>query len=407
MRITILNTVALNGGDEALLEATVLGLKDKLGENIEFNYLSNNPVLSNEIFDKFYFNWDWEHAANIGVNKNSYVYRGKRKVIRLLKKYLKIKNYYIFPFLFLSKEEKKTYKILKKTNFFVLAPGGYIHDFYGYEARANTCNFIKNILSKDYFIFSQSIGPFFKDQDRSKLIDFLQDAKAIVLREKYSKNHVEGVIKNLKNSIVSTDVAFYLRKKYEYKPKKEASNEIVMCFRKWDNEKVNQSNLIKAIELSKRLITQNYKLTFISTCQGIKGYVDDSEFAREIVEGLSVIEQNKCTIITHKLMLDNLVEFLSKFDCYIGMRLHGAILSMLAGLPALNIAYEDKTLGIYDDMELTDYRFKYEESIDVWFNKVDFFIKRKDQLKFKLPAILDIMYIKSERNFEVFNEYLP
>jgi colanic acid/amylovoran biosynthesis protein len=121
------------------------------------------------------------------------------------------------------------------------------------------------------------------------------------------------------------------------------------------------------------ILKLNYNLTFISTCQGVRGYVDDSLFANEIVNKLSVNCQEKCKIINQKFSLENLVKELSNYDAYIGMRLHGAILSMIGGLPALNIAYEDKTIGIYESMELEEHCFRYSEDVDLWLSKTIFF----------------------------------
>jgi polysaccharide pyruvyl transferase WcaK-like protein len=38
-------------------------------------------------------------------------------------------------------------------------------------------------------------------------------------------------------------------------------------------------------------------------------------------------------------------------DAEIGMRLHGALLSMLGGTPAMAIAYEEKTPGIFASLD--------------------------------------------------------
>lgn len=57
------------------------------------------------------------------------------------------------------------------------------------------------------------------------------------------------------------------------------------------------------------------------------------------------------------------------FDMYIGMRLHGAILSMIGGTVAVNIGYEDKTPGIYQSMDNHAY-IDFEAPITMWINKV-------------------------------------
>ena len=81
------------------------------------------------------------------------------------------------------------------------------------------------------------------------------------------------------------------------------------------------------------------------------------------------------------------IELISKyheFDAYIGMRLHGAILSMLGGTPAFNIGYEDKTKGIYEFLELSDYNIDYTAPIDNWIEKISDFLKNLKDIELSL-----------------------
>ena len=102
--------------------------------------------------------------------------------------------------------------------------------------------------------------------------------------------------------------------------------------------------------------------------------MDDSLFAASIIRLLTFEQQAKCTLLNKKYTLEQFLIILSKQDAYIGMRLHGAILSLLAGIPALNIAYEDKTLGIFKSLGLTEYCFSYKEEVIIWINKVESFV---------------------------------
>ena len=49
---------------------------------------------------------------------------------------------------------------------------------------------------------------------------------------------------------------------------------------------------------------------------------------------------------------ERLIQLYGQMDAYIGMRLHGAILAMLGGTPAMAIAYEEKTPGIFASLGL-------------------------------------------------------
>ena len=99
------------------------------------------------------------------------------------------------------------------------------------------------------------------------------------------------------NYTITTDLAFYLNKKYGhlFKPRYSSSiSSIAMNFRNWRNKKTSKEIIEKAIIIVKYLIN-NYdvSISFISTCQGIKDYKDDSIVSYSIYESLSNDEKEK------------------------------------------------------------------------------------------------------------------
>ena len=83
-------------------------------------------------------------------------------------------------------------------------------------------------------------------------------------------------------------------------------------------------------------------------------------------------------------------------DAYIGMRLHGAILAMLGGTPAMAIAYEEKTPGIYASLGLEAFQVDHRHSERHWVACAENFIRRIDEIHLKLPAVLDAAAEKLE-----------
>ncbi|WP_282121832.1 polysaccharide pyruvyl transferase family protein [Algibacter mikhailovii] len=404
--ITIINSVAVNGGDEALLKATILGLHDKF-EYPHINVLSSLPAQCKELFPEINFDWDWEYAfRNKDENENTFLYKIKKKTRSVLRNKLGIDYDNKLSLLLGSSREKRVYKKLKNSDFILCSPGGYLHDFYGYANRVSSYNFFIEKLSKDVHVFGQSVGPFFLNIDRKELLKFLRRAKSISLRESYSKKYINELASDIEVR-TSVDIAFYLRKKFYYNVKFGKTKNIVLCFRKWLNDDFDSRNKEKAIVLIEKLVDDyGCNLTFISTCQGIDNYKDDSEFAYEIIDGLSEAYKPYCSVVSKKMKLEELVKKLNEFDAYIGMRLHGAILSMIAGIPALNIGYEDKTRGIYEEMKFNDYCLRFEEPIEIWLKTVEVFFRDQDKIKQTMPSALDDLCDKAEESFNVFNPYL-
>ncbi|MFT4643962.1 polysaccharide pyruvyl transferase family protein [Candidatus Marifrigoribacter sp. Uisw_064] len=401
-RIVIINAVPINGGDEALLEATLLGLKKQFN-NPSILVLCNNPKLYKEFFPDLELDWDWEYTFLKNPNsENTFLFKTKRFIRKILNKVLSISYYSTLSRMFASKREKRVYKKLLNSDKVIVSAGGYIHDFYGYKKRVDTLDFIHSQLKKPYYIFSQSVGPFWEKDNFPMLNRIFNNASQVILRETYSLDHLKSVGYHNDNVTVTNDIAFYLHKDYALKvdDNKKLKN-IAINFRIWKYENKSSDNLEKATLLCKKLINEGYELNFISTCQGVKGYVDDSDFAEKIVNQLSDNMQSHCVILKEKFSLNELIVTLSKQDAYIGMRLHGAILSLLAGIPALNIAYEDKTLGIFKSLGIEDYCFSYKEEFDVWNTKTDYFIENYHNYLNNVERITLEVSQEVEQNFKL------
>lgn len=373
--IVIINSVPINGGDEALLKASMLILEDNLAAANIF-VLCNNPVLYKKYLPSVKLDWDWEYAFLKSDSKApSLVFKIKRKLRYFLNKFFKLAFDSKVSQLLGSKRERRVFKILKESDIIISAAGGYFHDFYGYEKRLSTLEFIHHTLNKPYFIFYQSIGPFWEKQHFDRLNRMFANAQKVILREAYSLSHLKAIGYEGSNVVVSNDIAFYLNRAYGASVNLDRSlKKIAINFREWRYEKESDFTLEKAVALCRKLLGEGYELTFISTCQGVKGYTDDSEYAIQIINRLDVNLRNHVTLNNDKMSLDALLVFLQGCDAYIGMRLHCAILSLIAGIPVLNIAYEDKSLGIFQSLKLAECSFSYKENLSTWFTKVDNFI---------------------------------
>ena len=401
-RIVIINAVPINGGDEALLEATLLGLKKQFN-NPSILVLCNNPKLYKKYFPNLELDWDWEYTYLKNPKaKNNLFFKSKRIIRKVLKKAFNISYYSSFSRFFASKSERRVYEKLTKVDKVVVSAGGYIHDFYGYKKRVETLNFIHNQLKKPYYIFAQSVGPFWEKRNFPMLQRAFNNADQVILRESYSLDHLKSIGYHCKNVTVTNDIAFYLREDYAKKVDViKKLKKIAVNFRVWKYEDNSKNNLKKASQLCKKLINEGYQLTFISTCQGVEGYVDDSEFAKKVVDLLPSEMQGNCVILKEKFSLKDLILTLSQQDAYIGMRLHGAILSLLAGIPALNIAYEDKTLGVFKSLGIEDYCFSYKEEFIIWNTKVDYFIKNYNSYLNEVEQITLEVSQEVEQNFKL------
>ena len=92
------------------------------------------------------------------------------------------------------------------------------------------------------------------------------------------------------------------------------------------------------------------EVTFLSTCQGIPEYEDDSEIARRVVERLAKSTAARVRVVREFVRFDSLLKRLSEFDLVLATRMHMAILSLMAGTPAIPFVLEFKTKELFANL---------------------------------------------------------
>lgn len=393
MNFLITNSVALNGGDEALLLATYLGIKKKYPKS-KISVLGKDSKLSSSIIDFVKIYPDWEYSIKTG----NFLYRR-----RLSLQSRNIPLYSFFSRIIASKKERKIISLYRNADYILSSAGGYINDFYGYEKRLKSFE-MGFYFGKKIILFGQSVGPFFdtKKNNHPLLINTLKRFHKIILRDKFSAEHIKKLDSTINNYSLTTDIAFTLKKHIpSYKKKKSKTNKkIAVAVRYWENDDVSSKLIQKSTTLVKHLIGSGYSITFLSTCQGIENYIDDSKMAIQIKSRLDNKYHEKIIIETKRYKPFDLIKKYNEFDAYIGMRLHGAILSMLGGTPAFNIGYEDKTKGIYEFLKLSEYNIDYDCPIEDWITKTSNFLTNLNKIEDSLEEKIEIACKAAEKNFE-------
>jgi colanic acid/amylovoran biosynthesis protein len=217
---------------------------------------------------------------------------------------------------------------------------------------------------------------------------------AILLRERISVGHLRECDADLSRVHLCSDMAFYWRRMAPqlFVAKRGPARRIALSFRQWSHHNVATGTLTaRAAALCAHLLRGDpfRELLFLSTCQGIPEYLDDSNMARAIVGSLPADLQARCRIDAQRHGPEALIDRYAGVDAYVGMRLHGAILSMLGGTPAMAIAYEDKTPGVYSTLGLDDFQIDHRASQDEWIRRADAFFGRIDVVRAALPGALE------------------
>jgi len=353
LKALIVNAKPVNNGDAAL----IYGLYSKLSKDYDVQIATSDYKLVKKIYPDL--PWVEDVCDYSSVKKANAL-----KQFLLL--YHLIKN--------------KTYR---NADLIVGAPGGYINSYYGFSTKLLVYVFMK-FMRKKTAIYAQSIGPLNSKYQRI-LKHYSRSIDIIMARDQFSYEHASPFISKRCQLQLSNDAAFLLPPIAAAPVGKKAA----VSVRDWTHDKRSQDiyyDLIVAF--TKKLIQQGYQVHFISTCQGIDGYTDDSQTAKAIVQRLPEECQKDIVVKEEFFDLHQLRKELSTYQVVIGTRLHMCILSMLSGVPALNISYEIKGKECYSYLKLDDFSIDYNHELNDALQKLDTFIEQTEQIESKLNSII-------------------
>lgn len=348
--ILIANAVPTNNGDAAL----VIGLYNKLkdsGYNVTISTVNYNTV-RNLYPDIEWIKADYEFPK---------IVRGFFKIFPKLQKIT-------------LKYKIKKNKRYKNFDAIIGAPGGYINSYYGFDSKLYCMSLMKKYYNSKLVMYSQSVGPL-SDEGEKSLDTFIKDFDLFMVRDKFSYE----LVKHYPNVIQTNDAAFLLS------PLENSVNDskiVAISVREWKHDGRNKQNYIDLIKaMTYKCIDNGYKVEFVSTCQGISNYVDDSKIAKEILMSCGEKYRTSITVNDQYMSLFELREYIQKFDFVIGTRLHMCILSCLSAVPAFNISYEVKGRECYKILRLEDFSIDYNDNKDNSLEKLQMFINQNKSLK--------------------------
>jgi polysaccharide pyruvyl transferase WcaK-like protein/SAM-dependent methyltransferase len=371
MKILITNAVPLNGGDEALLRGLIESLQTRWPQST-ITTLCNHLELTRQHLPDLPVAADLEFASNGSLRETSALYR--------------------------------------QADIVLSAPGGFLHDFYPLEERLRGFE-VALALRKPLILLGQSLGPFWKPSSLRRLPDVLNRVSRICVRDHASKEHLLQAGVNPAKISETADAAFLWRRLAPelFKPKDGPVRIVGLCFRAWplDDTVAVRDTLAKADQLARFLLQDPAReLRFISTCQGIPGYVDDSQLALQLVQRLPPELARRCQLNRARLAPRALIRALGDCDAFIGMRLHGCILSMLGGTPAMGLGYEQKTREIFHQLGLESSQVSFERNAPAWLQCAENFLADAARIRALLPVALDRACAQAQLNLDAIAQCL-
>ena len=160
--------------------------------------------------------------------------------------------------------------------------------------------------------------------------------------------------------------------------------------------------------ISEKVLEKGFDVEFISTCQGVENYVDDSKTALIIQESLikkNQSFQNRVHVDSKFYTFFELMDLLnSRYTFVVGTRLHMCILSLINGTPAFNISYEIKGKYCYEYLGYQDYSVDFNETTQEVSTKFDSFLNNISNIKDSLYETILPVYEESVESLNIFLE---
>lgn len=367
--ILVTNAMALNGGDAAILQATLSMLRAAFGAATSvtvydmrasaaaryYPELSFRPQLFSEI-ERLSKRRIVQIVASLGILTLAHLRHTSlgQKLSRRLPHNL-----------------QQSLADYAEADLIVSSGGTYLVPHY--EVYSKIFDFLVALaLRRPLVLFTQSLGPFQSGKRRLLLRYVFRRAHLILARDEKSLRQLQDLGIPGDRVRLCADAAFALApagREGRSLPASRNRWRVAISVRDWPHFRNQPSGpgmekyLTSVASLTEYLVERyQAEITFISTCQGTPEYwTDDGQTAERVVRRLPehIADHVKCDRAFHTP--ERLIDRLAQHDFVVTTRLHAGILSLCAGTPVLPIAYEFKTRELFERLGLGEATLDIEE----------------------------------------------
>jgi colanic acid/amylovoran biosynthesis protein len=350
VKILITNIVTLNAGDAAILYAMIDLLRGVFGENIRIIVYDKHG----ETPRRYYPELEFRKLIYLNGNTNSLRFRLGRWALK--------KNIPVIP-LVLNSAARRDLLEYKTADLIVSSGGTYLVENYSMDARIFDYE-LSLQLGKPLVFFTQSLGPFVKEENRRALLPIFNNALAILVRDQRSMNNLVDLGVRNANVHLAADAAFALSDPAALGSAKFKTQtpgqplRVAVSVREWKHfDSIDAAEGMKRYRDALAALTEHLvekyiaQVTFISTCQGMEVYwTNDARVAHTVVDVLPSKIRDSVSVNSEFHQPAVLANMLRDYDLVIATRMHMAILALGVGTPVLPIAYEFKMHELFEKL---------------------------------------------------------
>jgi colanic acid/amylovoran biosynthesis protein len=215
------------------------------------------------------------------------------------------------------------------------------------------------LLRRPLVFFTQSFEPVHGSLARAGFGAVLRRARLVLVRGEQSVRRVRSLGVAAERVLAAPDAAFLFAGAAPSRDTEPSGRlRVAISVRSWpylSEGLAGQLRYERAIgDLCGRLVQQHgADVVFVSTCQGAPEYwTDDSEVAARIAASLPAEIGRHVTVDRAFHRPDELLALLATFPIVIATRLHAAILALCGGAAVVAIGYADKTAEVFGGLGL-------------------------------------------------------
>ncbi|HEU5209746.1 MAG TPA: polysaccharide pyruvyl transferase family protein [Longimicrobiales bacterium] len=357
-RVTVLNSVALNAGDAAILAGLRVALLEAFGADLELQVADDAPTAASALYPDIDF-FTGLHGSGLNARHalrgaTRSLHRRRVRIAQLLLERAPAGGRAL-----LDRRGREHLARVGGSVAAISTGGTYFVEHYSFERRALE---VLAAISTGVptFLYTQSLGPFTRRDTRHLMRRVLSGCAAVFLRDERSRQHALELGVDEARLHVRPDAAFVLSV-----PGPTLSTDrplrIAVSVREWGHfssgtRAEGTARYTEAVAATVRALAreQDAQVTFMSTCQGVPAYwTDDSQFADRIVGEL--LRDVPGVHVDHAFRSPvALRDAYREFDLVIATRMHAAILALCAGTPVVPIAYEFKTMELFRSLGMAE-----------------------------------------------------
>lgn len=414
MKIALLNSVIMNGGDAGIIYGTIDAILN-FYPDVEIVVYAHKAHQAS----RYYPDLDIRPMLNDRWPVGRYAEALMRKTYPVRSR---------LGLLFSS--ENSFYRELREFDLVVYCGGGYINNLY---STGPLFAMMKKTLSLGipHMAYAHSIGPFFKSASHVIASELLNKFGVVTVRDQASYNLVKQFVASTDNLFFTADAAFAMlpsadavsreqrvevKSILKFKAAADHNPLLFISVRQWkfpgcdDAKSLSDAYLKELIRFFFRVLNETkWRICFISTCQGRGNYgFDDASFAQMLVNDLPEVIQQRIHVTHtgfHPRFYPELISTCA--DMVITMRMHFMIYSIIAKVPVIPIAYEQKSTELANQIGLDDYCHEVAKlNADHLFNSFVVMQENNEKIRKKIKNGYEVLKTRSLENSRILNRYL-